>query len=62
MPVGSTGSGSAPGMPASLGDVPVADGVVPVAGEQAEAGSAAYGACGARGRSLSEVVSWLTLA
>src|SRR5690349_14332533 len=51
------------GMSASLGDVPGADAVVPVAGEQARRSARRpHGACGALGRSLSEVASWLTLA
>jgi len=48
-------------MPASPGDVRGADAAVPVAGEQAEAGPAASRRVRGPGRSLSEVVSWLTL-
>jgi hypothetical protein len=49
-------------MPASSGDVRGADAVVPVAGEQAEAGPGDLTACAGPEGSLSEVVSWLTLA
>jgi len=63
MPRGKYRPGARAGVPASLGDAPGADAAVPVAGEQAEGRPGGLTArAGPGGRSLSEAVSWLTLA